>query len=178
MEEVPGALGTPIQGQTGQAPVLSRKALGAPCFLKNHVSLRKCQTATRPSSYTAFMLCGLVTQSSPTLCDLVDCSPPGFSMGILQARILEWVAMPSSRGSSQIRDRTHASYISCIGKRVPYTSATWETQTTLQLKKKQNLLVKLWLEIKIKPFPSGKKNFWKPTSSWKRDLEHSPSEPS
>ena len=40
-------------------------------------------------------------QSCPTLCDLVDCSPPGSSVhGILQARILEWVAISSSRGSS------------------------------------------------------------------------------
>ena len=38
------------------------------------------------------------------------------SMGILQARILEWVAVPSSRGSSPLRDRTHASFISCIGR--------------------------------------------------------------
>ena len=39
-------------------------------------------------------------QSCPTLCDSVDCSPPGSSVhGILQARILEWVAMPSCRGS-------------------------------------------------------------------------------
>jgi len=37
----------------------------------------------------------------------VDCSPPGSSVhGILQARILEWVAMPSSRGSSHPRDQT------------------------------------------------------------------------
>ena len=43
----------------------------------------------------------LVTQSRPTLCHPVDCSPPGSSVhGILQARILEWVAMPSSRGLS------------------------------------------------------------------------------
>ena len=42
------------------------------------------------------------------------------SMGILQARILEWVAMPSSRGSSRPRDQTHMSYISCIGRRVLY----------------------------------------------------------
>ena len=49
------------------------------------------------------MLC-LITQSCPTLCYLTDCSPPGSSVhGILQARILEWVAMPSSRGSSQRR---------------------------------------------------------------------------
>ena len=42
----------------------------------------------------------------------MDCSPPGSSVhGILQARILEWVAMPFSRGSSQLRDRTQASHI-------------------------------------------------------------------
>ena len=47
----------------------------------------------------------LVTQSCPTLCNPMDCRPPGSSVhGILQARILEWVAMPSSRGSSQPRD--------------------------------------------------------------------------
>ena len=44
---------------------------------------------------------GLVAQSCPTLCDPMDCSPPGSSVhGILQARILEWLATPSSRGSS------------------------------------------------------------------------------
>ena len=43
----------------------------------------------------------LVAQSCPTLCDPIDCSPPGSSVhGILQARILEWVAMPSSKVSS------------------------------------------------------------------------------
>ena len=42
-----------------------------------------------------------VTQSCPTLCNPMDCSPPGFSVhGILQAGILEWVAIPFSRGSS------------------------------------------------------------------------------
>ena len=40
------------------------------------------------------------------------------SMGILQARILEWVAMPSFRGSSQPRDQTHISYVSCIDRQV------------------------------------------------------------
>ena len=43
----------------------------------------------------------LVFQLCPTLCDSMDCSPPGFSVyGILQASILEWVEIPSSRGSS------------------------------------------------------------------------------
>ena len=47
----------------------------------------------------------LVAQSYPTLFDPVDCIPPGSSvLGILQARILEWVAISSSRGSSQPSD--------------------------------------------------------------------------
>ena len=60
-------------------------------------------------------------QSCLTLCDTVDCSPPGSSVhGVLQARILEWVAMPSFRGTSQPRDWTHVSYISCFGRWVLY----------------------------------------------------------
>ena len=57
------------------------------------------------------VLC-LVAQLCQTLCDPMDCSPPGSSVqGILQAGILEWVAMPSSRGSSQPRDQTQVSHI-------------------------------------------------------------------
>ena len=49
-----------------------------------------------------------VAQSCPTLCDPIDCSPQGSSVhGILQARILEWVAVPFSKGSSQPRDWIH-----------------------------------------------------------------------
>ena len=52
--------------------------------------------------------CVLVTQLCPTLCDHVDCSPLGSSVhGILQARILEWDAIPFSRQSSQPRDVVH-----------------------------------------------------------------------
>ena len=52
----------------------------------------------------------LVTQSCTTFCDPMDCSLPGFTIhGILQARILEWVAIPFSRGSSQPRDQTWVS---------------------------------------------------------------------
>ena len=47
----------------------------------------------------------LVSQSYPTLCDPMDCNPPGSSVyWILQARILEWVAIPFSQGSSWPRD--------------------------------------------------------------------------
>ena len=50
-------------------------------------------------------VCMLVAQSCPTLCDPMDCSPPASSVhGIFQARVLEWVAVSSSRGSSQSRD--------------------------------------------------------------------------
>ena len=55
-------------------------------------------------------MCNQSRQSCSTLCDPMDCSPPGSSVhGILWARILEWVAMPSSRGSSQPRDPTWVS---------------------------------------------------------------------
>ena len=68
-----------------------------------------------------------VAQSCPTLCDPMDCCPPGSSVHeISQARILEWVAMPSSRGSSRSRDRTHLCCISCIGRRILYHCITWE----------------------------------------------------
>ena len=56
-----------------------------------------------------------VAQSCPTLCDPMDSSPPGSSVhGILQARILEWIANSFSRGSSQLRDRA---LVSCIAGR-------------------------------------------------------------
>ena len=55
---------------------------------------------------------GEFSQSCLTLCDPMDCSLPGFSIhGILQARILEWVTISFSRGSSQPRDWTWVSHI-------------------------------------------------------------------
>ena len=60
-------------------------------------------------------VCVLVIQWCPTLCNPMDYSPPGSSVhGVLQARILEWVTMPSSRGSSWPRDQTR---VSCIAHR-------------------------------------------------------------
>ena len=51
----------------------------------------------------------VVTQSCPTLCDPMDCSPPGSSIhGILQAEILWWAAIPLCKESSQTRDRTQS----------------------------------------------------------------------
>ena len=49
----------------------------------------------------------LFTESRPTLCDPMDCSLPGSSVhGISQARILQWVAISSARGSCQVKDQT------------------------------------------------------------------------
>ena len=70
-----------------------------------------------------------VAQLCLTLCDPVDCSPPGSSIhGILQARILEWAAISSSRGSSQPRDWTR---VSSIGRRILHCWATWEVRSLL-----------------------------------------------
>ena len=64
---------------------------------------------------TCVYVCVLVTQSCLTLCNPVDCSPPGSSVhGILQARMLEWVAVPFSTGSSQLWDQTQVSCIAGI----------------------------------------------------------------
>ena len=53
-------------------------------------------------------------QSYLTLCDLMECSPLGSSVhGILQAKMLEWVAIFSFRGSSRLRDQTHVFHVSC-----------------------------------------------------------------
>ena len=73
------------------------------------------------------MLC-LVAQLCPALCDPMDCSPLEFcSLELLQARILEWVAMSSFKESSQPRDWTQVSYFACrffiiwaIGKSLIY----------------------------------------------------------
>ena len=66
-------------------------------------------------------------QSCLTLCDPMDCSPPTSSVhGIFQARIIEWVAISYSRGSSWSRDQTHISWVSCIGRWILYYCATWE----------------------------------------------------
>ena len=67
----------------------------------------------------------VVPQSCLTLfCDLMECNPPGSSFcGISQARILEWIAISSSRGYSWPRDWTP---VSCICRQILYHWATWE----------------------------------------------------
>ena len=65
----------------------------------------------------SFLLLCVYAQSYLTLCNPMGCSLPGSSVhGLLQARILEWVTIPYSRGSSWPRDRACISYISCISR--------------------------------------------------------------
>ena len=67
------------------------------------------------------LCCAKSLQFYLTLCNPVDCRPPRFSVhGILQARILQWFAMSSSRRSSPPSDQTCVSYISCTGRQVLY----------------------------------------------------------
>ena len=63
----------------------------------------------------------------PALCGPVDCSPPGSSVHVFQARILKWAAISYSRGSSWSRDRTHVSSNSCTAGRCFIISITWES---------------------------------------------------
>ena len=85
-------------------------------------------------------------QSCPTLCNPLDCSPSGSSIhGTLQARIVEWTVMPSSRGSSQLRDRTQ---VSCIA------GGFFRTKALFFLLTKHNL--KILLDCVIPASHSGK----------------------
>ena len=70
---------------------------------------------------TNLCMCAKSIQSGPSLCDPMDCSPAGSSVhGILQARLLEWVVMPSSRGSSW--PRPLLKYLSALWLMTPFTS--------------------------------------------------------
>ena len=78
-------------------------------------------------------------QSCLTLHHSVDCSPPGSSVsGILQARILEWVGISFSRGSSLPRGQTHVSCVSFIGKQILYHCTTWKSYVNI-------LSLKTWI---------------------------------
>ena len=84
-------------------------------------------------------MCVLVAQSCPILCDPMDCSLPGSSVhGILQARILEWVAISFPRGSSWPRDWT---WVSCVAGRCFTISATREAQLKDTASIKRHLLL-------------------------------------
>ena len=93
----------------------SLQTVTAATKLRDACSLR--ESYEKPTAW----LCFKSLLSCLTLRDPVDCSPPGSSVhGVLWARTLQWVAMPSSRVFSQPRDRSQVSCIFCIGKQIPY----------------------------------------------------------
>ena len=95
-----------------------------------NASLSWCESVQE--TFSGLARCVLCAQSL-NLCNPVDCSPPGSSVhGIFQARILEWVAISSSRGSSQPRDQT---WVSCIAGRF-FTREKEVNRYCLRLKKK------------------------------------------
>ena len=76
--------------------------------------------------FSSFLVC-MHALLCLTLCNPKDCSPPSSSVyGILQARILECVAMPSSRGSSRTRNRNQVSYDSCLCRWIFHHWTRWE----------------------------------------------------
>ena len=95
-----------------------------------HSEMRACMCACQAAS---------VVSDSATLWTIV-CLPGSSVHGILQARLLEWVAMPSSRGSSRPRDQTPISSVSCTGRGFFTTCGTWEApakEYCIAIKKKR-----------------------------------------
>ena len=79
----------------------------------------------------------MCTQSCQTLCNPMDCSPTGSSAhGIFQARLLESVAIPFSRRSSQPRDQNHVSCGSCTGRQILYPEPRGKPRRFLRITKK------------------------------------------
>ena len=126
----------------------------------------------------------LVSQLCQTLGNAIDCSFPGSSFhGILQARILEWVAMPSSRGSSQTRNWTLISCVFYIGRWILYllpsvgsfTFSLWALQGIFFLASHLNLYSltmknqpqKLYFSLEIDLFP--KSQIWQKLNAFQND---------
>ena len=103
----------------------------------------------------------LIPQLCPTLWDPNDCSPPGSSIyGILQVGILEWVAIPFSKGSSQPRDWTQ---VSCIAGGFFTIWATREANGKINLYKMGGTNLIMSILKSQKPFP-----LWSERAAWQR----------
>ena len=103
-----------------------RAPVWVPCFIRFHILYlekldRDIPKITTLSDFWKFCprifynIAFVCAQSCQTLCDPMDCSPASFLCSWDFARILEWVAISSSRGSCRPRDLTHISWISCLG---------------------------------------------------------------
>ena len=128
---------------------------------KKVISLKNCPCLFhhRFSSYPS--LSCMRAQLCPTLCDPMDCSPSGSSVhGIFQARILHWLAISFSRGSSWPRDQTHVSGIFCISRQILYHCATREVPSfprSIKIVRRRPQLSKCTLTLFL---TSGHQNKW------------------
>ena len=112
----------------------------------------------QPTFLFLYALLCLVAQTCTTLCDPIDCSPPGSSIhGILQARILEWIAIPSSRLfryiQPQIRCNSHFSLGHMWGAQPDSCQAKFSGHKTRQKKDNSS---------------SWERKDWQPMSIWKQ----------
>ena len=122
-------------------------------LIRRGVALQKRKLLSRCSVYIC--ICSQSLQLGPILCNLMDCKPPGSSVhGILQARILEWVATSYSRGSFRW---TRVSCVSCTAGRffLPLSRLCKYTlnlhYSTIKKKKKNEIMpfVATWLDLEM-----------------------------
>ena len=105
----------------------------------------------------------LVSKSGLTFCNPIDCSLPGLSVhGISQARILEWVAISFSRGSSWPRDWSHVYCVSCIGRQILYRWATLGVPQSPPHTRRGIVSCELWWLVTLGP--------QRQASNWEKEI--------
>ena len=102
-----------------------KEAEGLEGFARNSETRHKQQFGTW--ARLPKLACVLACSVMPNFCDPMDSSLPGSSVHrILQARVLEWLTISPFRGSSQSRNQTHISCVSCIGRWILHHWTTWK----------------------------------------------------
>ena len=116
---------------TLQADTLPPEPPGKPLYISVCVCVCVCRHIYM---YKGMCVWAKSPELCPTLCDPMDYSLPDPSAhGILQARKLKWVDVPSSMGSSQSRDQAHVSYVSALAGKFFTTSTTWEASIMMKM---------------------------------------------
>ena len=123
------------------------------CNLANSSRLKEPSLFIRQGSLPLACIHVKSHKSCPTFWDPVGCSLPGSSVhGILQARILEWVAMPPSRGSSRPRDQTRVSYVLAgelvVSRKGIFSAHHGDQKETLMWK---NFRTKIYVPASLQP---------------------------
>ena len=121
-------------------------------ILVPHPGMELVPPALEIQSLNHWCLCAKLLQSCP-LCAPIDYIPPASSiLGILQARMLEWFAMPHSRGSFQLRYRTGVSYVSCFGRKIFLSLASSGKPSTRLITGPPGSLKNVFCNIKVLTF--------------------------